>query len=215
MSSAAAHGASFVAIVVAAGSGTRYGRPKHDLILRDKPLWRWSADTFLAAGVSEVVVVGDVPGGVPGGPRRRDSVRLGLEAVATDHEWVLIHDAARPLVLVSLVHTVMDGTRQPGIHGVIPVTAITDTIKQTNGDHVLATVDRRDFVAVQTPQAFRTDILRSAHLVDPDDDATDDASLVERAGGRVVVVEGDASNLKITFPGDLVIAEAILAERER
>lgn len=215
MAGAVAHDVSFAAVVVAAGSGTRYGGPKHDLMLRDKPLWRWSVDAFDDSGIQEVIVVGDVPGGVAGGLRRRDSVLSGLEALKSNPDWVLIHDAARPLLSISLVRLVVDAARQIGIDGVIPVTAITDTIKRTDGKRVLATVDRSELVSVQTPQAFRTSTLLRAHHLEPIDDVTDDAALVEREGGTVVIVRGDTSNLKITFPGDLAIAEAILMERGR
>jgi 2-C-methyl-D-erythritol 4-phosphate cytidylyltransferase len=86
------------AVVVAAGSGTRFGGPKHKLLLDDVELWQRSVDVFVAAGVTEIVVVGDIPGGIPGGPRRRDSVANGIAALSGDIDWVLVHDAARPLI---------------------------------------------------------------------------------------------------------------------
>jgi 2-C-methyl-D-erythritol 4-phosphate cytidylyltransferase/2-C-methyl-D-erythritol 2,4-cyclodiphosphate synthase len=201
---------SFAAIIVAGGSGTRFGRSKHDLDLGGKPLWRWSVDAFEAAGASEIVVVGAVPGGVPGGRRRRDSVQAGLEALTSRVPIVLVHDAARPLIRGDLIETVVLAVRRAGIQGAIPAIPVTDTIKRIDGDRIIETVDRIDLVVVQTPQGFRTDALRSAHRAFATDDATDDAALVERSGGTVVIVDGDRTNIKITFPGDLAIAEAIL-----
>lgn len=169
-------------------------------------------DVFEAAGIESIVVVGDVPGGVAGGDRRRDSVAAGLAAgSATD--WVLIHDAARPLITVDLIARVMDAARVDGSDGVIPVVPVTDTIKRVVDDTVVDTVDRSQLVATQTPQAFRLASLVQAHLVDPDVDVTDDAGLVERAGGTVSVVRGDPQNLKITYPGDLERARTIARER--
>ena len=201
---------SFAAIIVAAGSGTRFGRSKHDMVLAGKPVWRWSADVFAEAGAEEVVVVGDVPGGIPGGARRSDSVRAGLAALSSGSPIVLIHDAARPLASVGLIKSIVTAILRTGAEGAIPAITVTDTIKRTDGSRVLETVDRKMLVAVQTPQGFRTDALLSAHELFAEDDATDDASLVERNGGSVVIVEGDRTNLKITYPIDLLIAAAML-----
>lgn len=211
MSQAVANEESFAAIIVAAGSGTRFGRSKHDLELAGKPLWRWSVDAFEKAGASEVIVVGDVPGGVPGGMRRRDSVRAGLDALTSDSPIVLIHDAARPLAGTHLIEAVVAALTGTDVQGAIPAIPVTDTIKRSDGRLVIETVDRRDLVAVQTPQGFLTDALLDAHRSIRGDDATDDAALVELNGGSVVIVHGDRSNIKITFPGDLTIAEAIIA----
>jgi len=207
--------ASFAAIIVAAGSGNRFGRSKHDLLLAGKPLWQWSRDAFQEAGAIEVVVVGDVPGGVDGGARRRDSVRAGLDALTSHPPIVLVHDAARPLVTVDLIGEVVAEIVRSGVDGVIPAVPVTDTIKRVSGSRITETVDRRDLVAVQTPQGFRTDALLAAHSASPLDDATDDASMIERSGGIVVTVDGDRTNLKITFPGDLATAEAILSGSRR
>lgn len=211
MEEAVAGEESFAAIIVAAGSGTRFGRPKHGLILAGKPLWRWSVEAFEEAHASEIVVVGDVPGGVPGGARRRDSVSAGLDALTSGSPIVLIHDAARPLAGAGLIGAVVAAITTTGAQGAIPAIPVTDTIKRRDGGRVVETVDRSDLVAVQTPQGFRTGALLDAHRSFPTDDATDDAALVERNGGTVVIVDGERANLKITFPGDLAIAEAILA----
>jgi 2-C-methyl-D-erythritol 4-phosphate cytidylyltransferase/2-C-methyl-D-erythritol 2,4-cyclodiphosphate synthase len=211
MSGVGASEESFAALIVAAGSGTRFGRSKHDLWLGGKPLWRWSVEAFEEAGASEIVVVGDVPGGVPGGSRRRDSVRAGLDALSSGSPIVLIHDAARPLVGSDLIEAVVAAIAGTGVEGAIPVIPVTDTIKRVEDSHVGETVDRSALVAVQTPQGFVTQALMDAHRTLPSADVTDDATLVERNGGIVVIVDGDRANIKITFPGDLAMAEAIVA----
>lgn len=202
----------FSAIVVAAGSGTRFGGPKHDLMLAGMPVWRHAVELFQSVDIDEIVVVGDVEGGIPGGARRRDSVAAGISAVSSTTDWVLVHDAARPVASTTLVRRVIDAARTTDADGVIPAMMVTDTLKEVAGSTVVATVDRSRIASVQTPQAFRLSILRRAHEVDPDLDATDDAGLIEHIGGTVVTVPGEQSNIKITFEGDLAIA-AILMER--
>ena len=197
------------AVIVAAGSGTRFGRPKHSALLADIELWQRSVDAFVVAGTDQIVVVGDVPGGLTGGPRRRDSVAIGLAAVVPDTDWVLIHDAARPLITAVLIARVMERSLVGDVDGVIPAIPVTDTIKRVDGESVLETVDRSTLVSVQTPQAFRLSVLREAHSADQTD-ATDDAAMVERQGGTVVQVMGDPMNFKITVPEDLVLASAYL-----
>lgn len=196
-------------IVVAAGSGERFGRPKALVELAGIPLWQRARDALVAGGCSEVVVVGDVPGGVPGGSRRRDSVAAGLAQAPPGTTHVLVHDAARPLASPDLVAAVIDRLRVGDVAAVVPAIAVRDTIKRVDGDRVVGTVDRSDLVVVQTPQGFEIAALRAAHAVD-DADASDDALLVERAGGEVAVVAGEAENLKITYPGDLAVARALL-----
>lgn len=198
------------AIVVAGGLGTRFGGAKHKQTLDGVELWQRSVIAFHAAGIKNVVVVGDVPGGIPGGSRRRDSVAAGLAAVPHTTDWVLIHDAARPLVTPELIERVLARASIGDVDGVILAIPVTDTLKRVKEETVLATVDRDGLVAVQTPQAFRVRVLRAAHSGDTDD-ATDDAALVERADGTVVAVMGDPMNLKITIPEDLAIARAYLA----
>ena len=196
-------------IVVAAGRGERFGTPKAEVLLRGVPLWQRAVSALRAAGVEEVVVVGPVPGGIPGGDRRRDSVAAGLASLPTEAEWVLIHDAARPLATPDLCRSVLERLARGDVDGVVPALPVPDTLKRVVGDRVAATVSREDLVAVQTPQGFRVSVLRRAHLAGSED-ATDDAALVERIGGSVVFVPGEPSNLKITFPADLLVAEALL-----
>ena len=122
-------------------------------------------------------------------------------------EIVVVHDAARPLATTALFDAVVAAVRD-GADGAVPGLAVTDTLKRVDDVRVTATVDRMGLVAVQTPQAFRADMLRAAHGRGVD--ATDDAALVEEVGGTVVVVPGDARNLKVTGPADLMIAAALL-----
>jgi len=196
-------------ILVAAGRGERFGGPKHAALLRGRPLWEWGRDALLHGGVGTVVVVGDIPGGVPGGPRRRDSVWAGLEALPPDAAHVLVHDAARPLATPELVRRVIDRLLSGGMDAVVPVVPIRDTLKRVGDGWVLATVERADLAEAQTPQGFKVEVLRAAHAAG-DEDAGDDALLVERLGVSVACVEGEAANLKVTYPGDLVLAEALL-----
>lgn len=201
------------AIVVAGGTGSRYGGPKHAMLLDGVELWRRGVQAFVGAGVNDVVVVGDVPGGISGGKRRRDSVANGLAEIPGSADWILVHDAARPLVTSDLIVAVMNRMELGDADAVIPVTPMTDTLKRVKNAQVTGTVDRSTIKAVQTPQAFRAEALRTAHALDRSADVTDDAGLIELMGGKVVTIPGDQHNMKITFAGDLGIAEAILEGR--
>jgi 2-C-methyl-D-erythritol 4-phosphate cytidylyltransferase len=153
---------------------------------------------------------------VPGGEHRSQSVALALEHVETD--LVAVHDAARPLVPADLVDEVLRRLQADSdIASVIAAAQVTDTIKEANvSRRVLRTPERNRLWAVQTPQAFRAEGLRDAVAAHPDDlgTVTDDAQLIEREGGEVLIHEAPASNLKITTPLDLRVAEILLAERE-
>lgn len=196
------------AILVAAGTGSRFGGPKHNADLNGEPMWAHAERALRAGGAAEVVLVGDVPRGIAGGPRRRDSVGSGLAAVPADVELVLVHDAARPLATAELVARVIERLRTGDVAGVVPAVPLRDTIKQTQQDAVVVTVDRSALVAVQTPQGFVASVLRRAHEAG-DDDVTDDAMLLEAIGERVVTVPGEPGNLKVTFPEDLELASVI------
>ena len=151
---------------------------------------------------------------VAGGETRQDSVARALHALPDDVDVVLVHDAARPLVPVSLVDAVAAAVRG-GADAVVPGLPVADTIKSVDAaDVVSSTLDRGALRAIQTPQGFRRTTLTEAHAAaDPDAPATDDAGLVERIGGKVVVVPGDEEAFKVTRPLDLVLAEAVLARR--
>jgi 2-C-methyl-D-erythritol 4-phosphate cytidylyltransferase/2-C-methyl-D-erythritol 2,4-cyclodiphosphate synthase len=232
-----------VAILTAAGAGTRLGstRPKALVELAGVPILVRAAQVLMASEVVRRVVV-VVPAGsvteveaqlvgadlpVPvevlaGGATRQASVAAGLVALADEpaDAVVLVHDAARPLVPVSVVRRVVEAV-VGGRGAVIPGLAVTDTIKNVLDDVVVGTLDRRDLRAVQTPQGFTLDLLRRAHAAsaaDADDDATaasDDAGLVERLGERVWVVDGHEDAMKITTPRDLAVAASLLGAGPR
>ncbi|GAC1573730.1 MAG: 2-C-methyl-D-erythritol 4-phosphate cytidylyltransferase [Candidatus Dormibacteria bacterium] len=139
---------------------------------------------------------------VEGGARRQDSVRAALGA-CTEVEWVVVHDAARPLASRDLFASVLAAAESSG--AATTALALVDSVKRVAGEHVIATLDRRDLVAVQTPQAFRRELLSEAHAraLAEGWTADDDCALLERAGIAVRVVPGAAENLKVTRPHDL------------
>lgn len=205
------------AVVVAAGRSNRFGRAKQYESLGGRRVLDWSLQAARQVCDGVVVVVppematqpetgADVV--VGGGLTRSASVRCGLAAVPLDAAVVVIHDAARPLAGVALFEAVVDAVVE-GVDGAVCAVPVADTVKRVEGARVVQTLDRGGLWAVQTPQAFLAGALRSAHQDDPE--ATDDAALVEAAGGVVVIVEGDAHNRKLTDPVDLVVAEALVA----
>jgi 2-C-methyl-D-erythritol 4-phosphate cytidylyltransferase len=211
-----------VALLVAAGSGERLGasRPKAFVVLAGRPMLEWSLAAMNDAGIEHVVVAmpegEETPAGctgVRGGATRSASVREAL-AAAPDAEHVVVHDAARPLVSPALFAATLEALSDADC--AIAAARVTDTIKEAGRDgRVVATLDRSRLWAIQTPQAFRRSALEAALDV-PDDvlaSATDDASLVERAGGSVRVVESSPANFKVTTPHDLQVAELLLRER--
>jgi 2-C-methyl-D-erythritol 4-phosphate cytidylyltransferase len=196
----------------------------------------WSLDAFARAqSVGPVIVavpagsegrVGDGAVGVVGGASRSASVAAGLERVET--EVVAVHDAARPLVTPELIDELVEKLLdRPDAAAVIAAAALTDTVKRASeprpaegefpggGATVAETVSRDHLWAAQTPQVFRTAALREALNTDPQRiaAATDDAMLVEKAGGKVLIHPAPAENLKVTTPLDLRIAELLLASR--
>lgn len=209
-------------IVVAAGTGSRFGGAKQFEPLGGRRVLDWSLAAAASVADGIVVVTADGTGaagaamasgapGVPvsvvrGGDSRSASVRAGLAAVPSDADVIVVHDAARPLASADLFERVVLSVRD-GADAVIPGIDVVDTIRRRSG----GVVDRDELVAVQTPQAFRADALRAAHA--SRGEATDDASLVEAAGGAVVVVTGESDNRKITTSSDLVIAEALVRDR--
>jgi 2-C-methyl-D-erythritol 4-phosphate cytidylyltransferase len=200
-------------IIVAGGGGRRYGGAKQYEQLGSGRVLDLAVGSARAAsdGAAVVVPSSDVPseGGVAGGATRAESVRNGLAAVPPQATIICVHDAARPLASTALFDAVVTAVAS-GADGAVPAVAVTDTVKVVDADGVvLDTPDRAALVAVQTPQAFRADVLRRAHTSGAD--GTDDASLVERAGGRVVTVPGEPWNRKITAPDDLEWARQWLA----
>jgi 2-C-methyl-D-erythritol 4-phosphate cytidylyltransferase len=206
-------------IVVAGGSGQRFGRLKQFANLQGRPVagWAVSACRPFSAGVVLVVPSGAREGYgadvvVEGGATRADSVRQGLAAVPADAEVILVHDAARPLASPALFRAVIAALALGEADAAVPGLAVSDTIKEVDARHnVVGTLDRSTLVAVQTPQAFGADTLRRAHAGGAD--ATDDAALVEALGGRVRVVPGEPHNVKITTPDDLRAASRMVEEQ--
>ena len=210
-------------IVVAGGSGTRFGRPKQYEPIAGMRVLDRSVATAARAGAGVVVVVpaADVAREAPvhaphpvvaGGATRSESVRAGLATVPADATVICVHDAARPLASEHLYRAVVAAVAA-GADGAVPGLAVTDTIKVV--DHagtVTATPDRASLRAVQTPQAFRAQQLRAAHAAGGE--GTDDAALVEALGAIVVVVDGEADNRKITHTADLDWARALLQSPE-
>ena len=211
-------------IVVAGGSGQRFGGLKQFSELGSRRMVDWAVETAAKASAGVVVVVPAehaadpafvVPRGaavvVAGGATRSESVRRGLEAVPETAEVVCVHDAARPFASAALFASVIAAVGRDGVDAVVPGIAVADTVKVVDSSgRVESTPDRSTLRAVQTPQAFRASVLRAAHVSSPE--ATDDAAVVEAGGGYVVVVDGETDNRKITAAEDLEWARARCAQ---
>jgi 2-C-methyl-D-erythritol 4-phosphate cytidylyltransferase len=225
---------STAAIIVAAGSGQRFGDAgKSFAVLRGQPMAWWSLQAAsAAASIDEIVLVcgahsrdaaTELIDGlatckpvalVTGGARRQDSALAGIEATAKDTMVVAIHDAARPLVTSALFDAVVAAAIEHG--AAIAAAPVSDTIKRVADGRVAETLPRADLVSVQTPQAFRKQLLLDAFDFARRNDisVTDEASLIEQMGGIVDVVRGSTSNIKVTYPDDLFVAEALM-QRDR
>ena len=190
-------------------------------MLAGRPMLEWSIDALRQVADVERIVVALPPGveapagtlGVRGGAHRSQSVRAALRAAPGDP--VIVQDAARPLLTPAIVQAALDELAAHGCDAVIAAAPVTDTIKEARDGAVTRTLERSTLWAAQTPQVFRREALERA-LDAPDDvlaGATDDAWLVERAGGIVRVVAAPRENLKVTTPGDLRVAELALRER--
>lgn len=218
----------FSAIVVAAGSGSRAGGAKQWRRVGDKPVARWSVEALLDAGAREVVLVisanakqeaeaalAGLTGwrAVSGGATRAQSVCAGLDALTGgDDEPVLIHDAARPFLSAEVIERLLSGLADAD--GALPALPVADSLRQGHGDMVVGVVDRENLWRAQTPQAFRLKTIRDAYAVWPADEvATDEATVVERAGGRVRLIPGDPRLMKLTYPEDFAMAEALSPAR--
>lgn len=222
-------------VIAAAGSGSRFGRRKQFLSLGGRPILHCSLDAFAAVrDVAELIVVcpavaldraqrivdrwreGDprrrVEGPtirvIAGGPRRQDSVFLGLEALQASR-YVLVHDAARPLVRPGDVESLLDAVRETGAAAI--GTPCSDSLKHVEDGLIQGEVDRTRIWAVQTPQGAEIERLRRAYAaVGARAEWTDEASLLRAAGVAVTPVEGWRGNMKVTTPGDQLLAEGIL-----
>jgi 2-C-methyl-D-erythritol 4-phosphate cytidylyltransferase / 2-C-methyl-D-erythritol 2,4-cyclodiphosphate synthase len=219
---------SFSAVIVAAGSGTRAGpgAPKTWRKLGGRPILRWSVEALVAAGARDIVVViaadkhaeaalalDGLPRWRPvaGGATRAESVQAGLAALfAAPDEPVLIHDAARPFVTRLHVERLLTALEEHD--GAVPALPVADTLKR-GVRRVSETVPREQLWRAQTPQAFRYRTLRTAYASWPTDaEPTDDAAVVERAGGRVALTPGDPMLMKLTYPEDFLMAERLSGE---
>ena len=221
---------SYRVIIVAAGSGERAGPggPKQWRSVGGKPVARWSLEAFIAHGAEQIVVV--VPAGdeapaeqafaglegwspVRGGATRTLSVRAGLAALGgEDDDIVMIHDAARPFVTGGQIDALIAALEEAD--GALPALAVADTLKRRLGGGDVETASREGLWRAQTPQAFRSGILRAAYNHCPPEVAvTDDAGVVERHGGRIVLTPGDPMLMKLTYPEDFAMAEAMLTQR--
>src|SRR3989442_5004533 len=213
-------------IIAAGGHGARFGagRPKQLLPLGGRPILQRSVDAFLMNDRVHDIVVALPPEilaapprylrharveVVAGGERRRDSVSNAFAHVAARADLVVIHDAARPLVSATLIARTVDAAAAFG--AAIAALPARDTVKRADRDRiVVGTLPRDEIYLAQTPQAFRTSVLRDALALATDAEATDEAALAEQAGHRVHLVDGDPRNMKITTPDDLAMAEAQL-----
>ncbi len=217
-----------VALIVAAGRGERLGsnRPKALVTLGGRPMLEWSVEALRSVRQVERIVVAlpasdldAAPAGVlavAGGAVRSESVREALRACPSG-DPVVVHDAARPLAPARLFERALTQLERSGADAVIAAAPVSDTIKEIGSDGVTVarTLERARLWAVQTPQVFRREALERALLGASDSvlaSATDDAWLVEQAGGVVEVVESSPANLKITTPTDLTLAELLVAE---
>jgi 2-C-methyl-D-erythritol 4-phosphate cytidylyltransferase len=218
------------AIIVAAGIGSRLGAstPKAFIRIGARTLLCYSFDAIkMVPTIVEAVVT--VPAGMesaarnearragleiplkitPGGAERQDSVRIALALTSAESDCVVIHDAARPFATSAMFDECLRSAAEHG--AAIAAIPLADTLKRVESGAITRTIPRIGLYQAQTPQAFRRDLLRQAHrrAVESRIAATDDAELVEQVGGRIYIVEGSPSNLKITTPADLAIAEAL------
>jgi 2-C-methyl-D-erythritol 4-phosphate cytidylyltransferase len=224
-----------LAIIAAGGRGSRLGShsAKFEQLLCGKPLIMYSLEAFQAArsieGIALVVPrdrlsrwtaeklrdmgISKAVSTVAGGATRQQSVFLGLKQLGDVEGVVVVHDAARPCVTSAMIEIACDIPE--GADGLITASDVTDTIKMAHGGFVESTPERDRLVAVQTPQAFYAEVLRTAHHEAEVEgfEGTDDAALVERAGGRVALLQGSRDNIKVTYADDLTRAEAIIVER--
>jgi 2-C-methyl-D-erythritol 4-phosphate cytidylyltransferase len=216
------------AIIVAAGEGKRFGFSKQFALLGgksvlDRCLEIFDADKKVAAIVLVLKDLGlkneylkryrKITAVAKGGKRRQDSVLSGFRQVDPEKaEIVLVHDGVRSLVSENLIDRVIEAAQKAG--AAVPAVLVEDTIKLVKGDEVSRTLDREQLVRVQTPQGFSYQILKAALDKAKEENfyGTDEASLAERIGKKVIVVQGDQKNIKITTPEDLKIAEAFLED---
>lgn len=216
----------FSAVIVAAGSGTRAGpgQAKQWRLVAGKPVLRWSVEAFLAAGAAEIVIVTTEEGrsalaelltgltgwsAASGGATRAESVQSGLAALShrPEDDPVLIHDAARPFVSSKTIEGVLKALEEAD--AALPALPVADTLKRAEPDQTPVTTSREHLWRAQTPQAARRKTLLAAYAAWSDGEPTDDAQVVEAAGGRVAITPGDPLLMKLTYPEDFAMAERL------
>ena len=213
------------AIIVAAGTGSRFGSetPKQFLEINGKPVIAHTLERFQAApSVDSIVVVlgrdsvgafdvsaySKVTKIVAGGSSRADSVLNGIKALEDEIGIVAVHDGARPLVSVNEIEATVAKAKETG--AACLVAPVTDTIKSIRGGEIAATLDREQLRRALTPQAFKIEVLKAAFENADLEAATDECYLVEKLGHPIAIVEGSPRNIKITHPEDLTLAEVLL-----
>ena len=225
----------YAAIIVAAGTGERFGSdlPKQYLPLNNKPILQHTCNAFLSHPlISDTVIVYNpshrryldaAVGGMPtdnitlvrGGHSRMESVHKGLCALENvNPDYVLIHDGARPCVTSSLIDRVCQDL-QSGKQAVIPALPVTDTLKSVETDKIKTSIDRSTLRAAQTPQGFDYGLLLDLYRTSTDTSLTDDSQLFEKGGLEVYVTQGEDTNIKITYPNDIRLAEFYLLKQEQ
>lgn len=225
---------SVAAIVAAAGAGTRLGRGSKALVLlHGRPALARVLELFLGVDEVDRIVVAAPEARLeearavveelapakqvtlcPGGETRQQSVRAGLTSLESGCEWVLVHDAARPLASAALVRRVLAAAKESG--AAFPGLPPRDAVKRVEGGRLVESLDRSRIVLAQTPQAFSYALLLRAHFEAADAGLVgdDDAQLVAAGGHPVTVVEGEPTNIKLTTPEDLEVLEALIREQE-
>lgn len=227
-----------IAVITAGGTGTRIGgaRPKQFLEIAGKMLMEYTIDTFdrhpMISGIVIVLPENEISffesekkkknfgkkiiSIVSGGKTRQDSVRCGILAIKEAPKFIAVHDAARCLIteeeITNTIQKCIDGWQ-----GAICSLPIRDTIKKVDGEKIIDTQSRENLWGMQTPQVFQYDVIKEAYEKAHQEkfEATDDAQVAEKWGAKVCVVQGKTTNIKVTFPEDLQIAEMILKARKR
>ena len=216
-------------LIVAAGKGERAGTslPKQYERLAGQPMLRRTVAAFQGYRVQVVIGAGQealaeaalkglaLPAPVPGGATRQESVRRGLEALAKDApDFVLIHDAARPLISSKVIAAVI-AALESGADGALPMVAASDTLRRRDANGRWTLVPRNDLYRAQTPQGFAYAKILAAHRDHAQEDVTDDVALAELAGLHVQMVEGEEKNIKVTRKEDFALAETLLGSDVR
>lgn len=221
----------FATIIVAGGAGKRFGskEPKQFLLLNKKKMFEWSILAFKKVKECKQIILVvpeykidemqkykkvyniDI---VCGGKERYNSVQNGLKCVKENIDVVAVHDAARPLITSKIIKEVFDSAIKYG--GAISASIARDTIKfSKNGKNISKSIDRNNIWQAQTPQMFKTEILKKVYSKKIPKNITDDAQLVEKLGKRVMLVDGGYENFKVTQPVDFMLAEYILKQRNK